>query len=323
MAVKRNADQQRVYSLPYTHEQLKALLGKIADAHVLSEEEYKALKNLLGLNLENIKSDLNVLNNNDQIMNASIKEIKTDNKEIREELDEKADKFIVNELDANMDRKVDKVDGKILSSNDYTDEEHEAVMALIANGGGDSFITNETFITKRDQDKCENPLLIVKASEFNDPLTQISASDPRIAMAIQMEMYKTGDIIDIRKGRATEVPFRVEQDEFLDALEEKDFFKGGLVDGDQLADVQQTISEQLELKADKADLEALARKDEVASREEVQEMIDAQHAAGAEKLLLTAADGGLWNVIVRDNGQLVTEKVDLNAAAYKARNRNK
>jgi hypothetical protein len=321
MAVKRNADQQRVYSLPYTHEELIALLEKIADAHVLNEEEYEALKNLLGLDLADIQDDLNALNMNDQIMNASMEKLITDNEMIREEVDGKADKFVVDDLAANMNKKVDKEDGKGLSANDYTDEEKEAVMTLIENGGGDSFITNETFITKRDQDKCEKPLLIVKASEFNNPLTQISAADPKIEVAVQMGIYSIGDIIDIRKGRATEVPFRVEQDEFLEALEEKDFFKGGLVDGDQLSEVQQVISEQLELKANKSDLDALARKDEVASLEEVQELIEAKHNAGAEKLLLTAADGGLWNVIVRDNGQLIAEKVALNAAAYKMRNK--
>jgi hypothetical protein len=260
---------------------------------------------------------MDVLNANDQIMNSSIEGLKKDNKEIRKEIAAKADKLDLDDLVADMDKKVDKEEGKVLSTNDYIDEDYEAVKALIENGGVDSFVTNETFITKRDEDKCENPLRIVKRSELNDPSSQIALDDPRIKMAVEMGMFFKGDIIDVRKGRVTEVPFRAEQDEFLNALEDKDFFNNGIVDGKQLAEALDDIYNKLALKADKVDLNALAKKDDVVTEERVRESLDEQHAHGAEKLVLISPNGTVHNVVVRDDGALYT--VPLSPTSFTSR----
>ena len=124
------------------------------------------------------------------------------------------------EVDAKLDTKVDKIDGKVLSTNDYTTEEKTKVEKIKTDGDGKEFLANNGnyvgIYSKKEIDDLLYPIL----NPYEAPIVNLSASDTLFKVGTTNLVTFTANIT---KGRddITSIKFVNETDTVLKEITDK------------------------------------------------------------------------------------------------------
>ena len=124
------------------------------------------------------------------------------------------------EVDAKLDTKVDKIDGKGLSTNDYTTDEKTKVEKIKTDGNGKEFLANDGnyvgIYSKKEIDDLLYPIL----NPYEAPIVNLSASDTLFKVGTTNLVTFTADIT---KGRddITSIKFVNETDTVLKEITDK------------------------------------------------------------------------------------------------------
>ena len=124
------------------------------------------------------------------------------------------------EVDAKLDTKVDKIDGKVLSTNDYTTEEKTKVEKIKTDGNGKEFLANNGnyvgIYSKKEIDDLLYPIL----NPYEAPIVNLSASNTLFKVGTTNLVTFTANIT---KGRddITSIKFVNETDTVLKEITDK------------------------------------------------------------------------------------------------------
>ena len=124
------------------------------------------------------------------------------------------------EVDAKLDTKVDKIDGKVLSTNDYTTEEKTKVEKIKTDGDGKEFLANNGnyvgIYSKKEIDDLLYPIL----NPYEAPIVNLSASNTLFKVGTTNLVTFTANIT---KGRddITSIKFVNETDTVLKEITDK------------------------------------------------------------------------------------------------------